>query len=271
MRSENILDLVRSANPVPAGALDTMAAAQTDALLERLRAGEIRAPALTISDPSILRPGRSRALRWRRSRSLALAGVLAAAAVVVATAFGAANRLVGLFEGTPAPPLVQKNFIRWHAMANARNYALAQAGLAADAPTVDSSQAHGVLTLQIGDGAAYLWAAPRTDGGECWLLQFGDAQTPDGTANGASACSARSTSPQITDGTYITALHPSLRILLGHAAGAASVDLQLAEGTSTTLQVVEDYFLAALDTNVKVTKITAYDANGAELATTTTP
>lgn len=210
--------------------------------------------------------------RARRSRRRYAAIVTAVAVLLLAPATWAA---VDAFEGSPAPQSVVQNFLQWDARAAALSAARAQAGFATHVPTADASKAHGVLRLQTGDGPLDLWATPGTDGGTCYFIGWeSDQSRPDG-AYGFGGCVPEAP----TDGRDISwgevnlpPTHPNYWVLNGYVYGAAStVDVTQANGTTTTLPVVEHWFLATFDTDTKIASFTARDSAGNVVTTLTNP
>jgi hypothetical protein len=210
---------------------------------------------------------RADARRPRRRRRLLVAALAAVLVAVPATvAFG--EDVLDLFRGMPPTPAVEQSFLGWNSMADQLNRHAAQKGFAHRFPYVDPSQAHGVVAVQTTDGPLYLWVAPRRGGGRCWLIQFGDEQSPKGVAQGVSGCDSLGVpSSPIQPGYYWTHDHPSLRVLYGQAfGGATSVRVELAGGISTELPVVDGFFLAVFDEATEVTRVASFDADGKELA-----
>jgi hypothetical protein len=209
--------------------------------------------------------GTRRRLVLATAATLAL---LAVAAVAGATAFGAIGSVVDWFTGTPAPPTVQQNFLQWNAQAQAANYAQAQAGLTKRFPLVDATHVQGEVAVQTPDGPLYLWAAPTTDGGHCWLMQFGSEQI-DGFASGHGSCDDASQPSALWAEDWWVARHPELKIVDGRVAtNAVTVEVDLASGgPPVRLQVVDGYFLGTVDASATIASVTAYDASGNVVAT----
>jgi hypothetical protein len=217
------------------------------------------------------RPAQHRLGRLRPALVAAVA-VAALAGAGVAIAAG-----VGAFEGTPAPHVIQQNFVRLDAQAAAREYALAKAGFNAQVPRADASKAHGVLQLQTGDGPLDLWAAPATDGGMCWFIgwesdldwasgAYGYGRcAPDSSASGKNLDWGEVNLPEA---------HPNYDVVDGYVYGdAATVDVLLADGRTASLPVVENLFLGALEhgDGGKIVSLTAKDANGNVVGSSTGP
>jgi hypothetical protein len=207
-------------------------------------------------------------VRAGRSRRRYAAIVAAVAVLVLAPATWAA---VNAFEGTPAPQSIQQNFLQWDAQAAARQYALAQAGFTAKVPQAVADKAHGVLQLQTGDGPLDMWAAPATDRGTCYFIGWeSDLSRPAGAYGyGGCAPATPQNGDDITWGEVnLPPTHPNYWVLSGYVYGdAATVDVVLADGRTTTLPVVEGLFMAAFDSQEKIASLTAHDAAGSVVAT----
>lgn len=210
--------------------------------------------------------------RARRSRRRYTTVVAALAVLVLAPATWAA---VDAFEGTPAPPSVVENFLQWDARAAALSAARAQAGFTAQVPAADASKAHGVLRLQTGDGPLDLWAAPGlNDGGTCLFIGWeSDLDRPYG-AYGFGGCEPETPADgrEIAWGEVnLPPLHPSYWILSGYVYGDANtVEVVFADGGTTTLPVVERFFMAAFTSDREIASFTARDSVGNVVATLTT-
>jgi hypothetical protein len=230
------------------------------------------------------RPPHDDRRRWtapRNSHHVALAFVGGAALFVAITSVALAGAF-GLFEGTPAPPVVQQKFALWEQVAGwVMNPSTGRLGPppapAAGSPSVDVSRAHGVLEVRLGDGLAayYMWAAPLTSGdGECALLSHTDATGATiGNAGGSgySWCvrSGSSSDPRTwgSFGPATTTGAPSIRVSPGVAPGASSVEVTFADGTTMQTPVVEGFFLIPLhgqpgSLGSDPTKLVSYDTQG---------
>jgi hypothetical protein len=223
--------------------------------------------------PFELRPGgwddvMGRARRTRRRYALGAAAV--AALVLVPTSVALRGEIADLFEGTPAPPAISSSF---EANNKVADYATQQ-GFGAKFPHADVSKAHGVLEVQTSDGPEDLWAAPSDQGGQCWFVDFvNDPPEADGRQYGFGGCSSSSPpDSNISWGAVWVAPHPTLLTLWGHVYVAAErIEVELADGSMVTLPVVEGFFLGSLDKGAQVSKITAYDASGDEVASESRP
>jgi hypothetical protein len=212
---------------------------------------------------------RSRVLlpaRLSRGRRCALAIVLAALVLIpAAVAFG--GKIVDLFDGTPAPPSISNLFADQNRRAIRQHFA-------ARFPHADVSKAHGVIEIKTSDGPVDLWAAPNDQGGLCWFIDWADDRPgPNGKfAYGTCDASTPPASNITVDGPYWALRHRSVFTVPGRVyVDAATVHLTFADGSTTTLPVVEGLFLGSLDTGARVTRITARDKAGHEVAQMTLP
>lgn len=222
--------------------------------------------AAQISTSRLPRTRREDYRRWLVRPALAAAlvvGVLAGAGVGIAAGFGA-------FDGTPAPPDVSATFAQQNKMAD---YAIQQ-GFARFAH-VDVSKAHGVIEIQTPDGPQDLWAAPNDQGGQCLFIDY--ANDPVGSSGGKPGSGSCVVPDNYGDskiggvGTEWAYTHPDLLTIQGVAFDATSVQILLQDETTLTAPVVENFFLASIpkpatpgDANLE--KVTAFDANGTEVA-----
>jgi hypothetical protein len=217
--------------------------------------------------------GRHRHRGWMRPGSRRQVVVATSAAVIAAVAAGAAfggvQQVLDWFQGTTPTPAVEQDYVHWNAAADARNYALAHANMAADAPTIDMSTIRGVLALQLNDGPAYLWSGNLSDGGACWLVQISGESVGGEPASG-SGCM---TSTQLTTTSMVEEISSAdgSLLVLGRAPNASMASLALSNGTTVSVPVVEDYFLASLSNGESAQDLTTYDAAGNEVANEAAP
>ncbi len=122
-------------------------------------------------------------------------------------------------------------------------------GFAAKFPHVDVSKAHGVVQTQTPDGPEELWAAPNDQSGLCWFINFAnDASGPNGAYGGGNCDSTTPPASNVTFGDFWQLPHPSLLTVDGRVyVDAVTVQLMLADGSTTSLPVVEGLFLGSLD------------------------
>jgi hypothetical protein len=205
--------------------------------------------------------------RTPRRRHAAIA-VVALALLLVPTAVALREHITDLFQGTPAPPAISTTFEANNKTADT----FTQRGFGDKFPHADVSQAHGVIEIQTADGPQDLWSAPSDMGGTCYFIDWAnDAPEPNGQQFGLGGCS-RSAPPTsgIGWGDVWSVGHPDLFTVYGQVyAPAASVRVQLADGSIHTLPVVEGYFLGSLPNGVKVDQVTAYNDSGDVVATST--
>lgn len=204
-----------------------------------------------------------------RRRYAALA-VAALALLLVPAAVALRGQIADLFQGTPAPPAVSTSFEGFNRFADAT----IRAGFARQAPHADVSKAHGVIQIQTADGPQDLWAAPNDQGGLCWFIDFENDQPSGNLQPGYGACGVSSPpGPDILlEGPVWMLSHPSLSTVDGRVyIDAETVQLTLADGSTSTIPVIEGLFLGSLDKGAKVTRVAAYDKNGTEVAQLTRP
>ena len=208
------------------------------------------------------RPHRRRFLIPNRRRLLIATAV--AALVVIPAALAVGSNLVDLFEGTPATPAIQADYINFNRSVTEglrnRFSATAENGVR----PVDLSQIHGVIAIQTSEGEVDLWSAPEQGGGgACFVVQYADGIGP-----GSGGCDPATTpnADSILPGNYWTRSHASLQIIYGYTyGGATSVEVDLTDGSTVRLPVTEQYFLAAIDTNAHLSRITSLDAQNNEV------
>lgn len=218
--------------------------------------------------------------RSRRLRPVLIVVVVALVLVPTAAAFG--GRIVGLFFGTPAPPSVKFVFSGDNRFAEAAM----RAGFA-QLPQVDVNKAQGLIQVQTSDGPEDLWVAPNDGGGRSAFIDF--AKQPPGSMthnvvrnvvhnprSGAAASSDVApglgfgfSDPVAAPAAKITlhqiewVLHPLLVTVTGTVyVDAATVEVTLADGSTTTLPVVQGMFLGSFDKGTKVTQVVAFDKAG---------
>jgi hypothetical protein len=205
---------------------------------------------------------------------------LITAAVAALLLVPAGLALHAVFQGTPAPPAVQT----WFADA------LTQKGFGNRFPHAKVDQAHGVLEAQTADGPEDLWVAPNDQNGAYWFIDWADDPPgPDGqygfggcypfagfmlgrSQHGPYAAISPTGFRELETGIDWGAVwvypHPTLQTLWGRlTVQATRVEVDLADGTTLHLPVVESFFLASLSRDDKVTEIRAYDDSGARVAT----
>jgi hypothetical protein len=209
----------------------------------------------------------ARARTARRHYVLLAAAI--AALLLVPTGVALRGQIADLFEGTPAPPAVLSSF-----EANNRRADFAtQKGFGDRFPHADVSKAHGVLEVQTSDGPQDLWVAPSDQGGQCWFVDFANDIDASGEQYGFGGCD-RLPPPasHISWGSVWVEPHPALITVWGQVyVPATSVAVRLEDGSTSTLPVVEGFFLGSLDKGAQVSQLKAYDASGNEVATVLSP
>jgi hypothetical protein len=195
----------------------------------------------------------SRARRTRRR--YAVIAATAAALLLVPTAVALRGEITGLFQGTPAPPAVSTSFEAHNRIADMAT----QQGFGEKFPHADVSKAHGVLEVQSPDGPVDLWAAPSDQGGRCWWVDFAnDPEGPDGKY-GFGGCDVPGSAPEIDPALVWVEPHPTLQTLWGRVyVPADRVVVELDDGSSRELPVVEGGFLDSLDRGARLERVTAF-------------
>lgn len=198
----------------------------------------------------------SRAHRTRRRYALLAAASLAL--LLVPTGLALRGSIEDLFHGTPAPPAVSTSFEVQNKVADEAT----KRGFGAMFPHADVSQAHGVLEIQTSDGPEDLWAAPSDQGGRCWWVDFAsDPVGPDGKY-GFGGCDRLQAEAKIDAAVIWDDVHPTLVTLWGRVfAPADRVAVQLHDGSSSTLPVVEGGFLASFEKGAELERVTAYEGD----------
>ena len=194
----------------------------------------------------------------RTRRRYAVATVFAVALVIVPAAVALGGRIAGWFEGKPAPASVRQDFVEFNADMQRMAAYTAKEGFVRKAPQAIASRAHGVLALRTAGGPVYLWAAPRRGGGICWLLQLG-------SLTNASCDQTWPPSRRLTFSTLGGYLL-SEQFIYGRAlGGATNVVVNLSDGETAKLPVVEGLFVGAFPKHVHPLEVAAYDASGKRL------
>jgi hypothetical protein len=203
--------------------------------------------------------------RARRSRRRRVALGVVVCALVAAPG---AVAIVHAFQGTPAPQSISNAFRTGNDMADLANTYAAQTGFAAHEPHSIASTAHGVLQVQTPDGAVDLWAADNDEGGICYLVNWeADGSSPSGTAYAGGSCDGREPPSQLAVGWEWSANHPNYKVLAGRVfVDASTLVVDLDDGTSVTLPVVEHLVLGVVDAKERPISVRALAADGSQLA-----
>jgi hypothetical protein len=201
----------------------------------------------------------------RTRRHYALIGVAIVGLLLVPPAVALRGQIADLFQGTPAPPAISSGFEAINRVPDVAT----QDGFGSKFPHADVAKAHGVLEVETRDGPEDLWVAPSDQGGHCWFIDFANDPPEPGGQYGFGGCD-RLPPPasQISWGAVWLEPHPALFTLWGHVfVSATSVEVELEDGSTSTLPVVEGFFLGSLDKGAQISQIRAYDASGNEVAT----
>jgi hypothetical protein len=212
--------------------------------------------------------------RWSARRPRLVLVVVAAALLAVPTAVAFGGKIVGLFQGTPAPAEISTNFAGSNRMADTLADFATRQGFALTVPHADVSKAHGVIEIETPDGPQHLWAAPSDRGGNCYFIDFADdPPSPAGEKLGIGGCDpSPPPASNINWGQVWFRPHPELVTVWGSVfVDAATVRVEFEDGSTLNLPVVERLFLGSLAKGEKVGKVTAFDADGNKVAEWTEP
>jgi hypothetical protein len=194
----------------------------------------------------------------RRRRRRLLVAVAATAAVLVVGGVAVAGEIADLFLGTPAPPAVSTAFESHNRVADMAT----QKGFGDKFPHADVSRAHGVMEIQTPDGPEQLWAAPSDQGGRCWWVDFANDPSGPGGKYGFGGCDEVDPGVTIDPGLVWVEPHPALATLWGRVyVPADRVVVELKDGSTRELPVVEGGFLASFDRDAQLDRVTAYDGD----------
>lgn len=198
----------------------------------------------------------------RRRPVLTAAVLVLLAGLVTGSALGLGERLLDLIRGKPAPPSVQREFVR---MLGNRGAVIPYF----DFPKVIKSRIHGVLVFRTSAGPVALWAGPTRGGDKvCFILRklrprnFGErvpllaACGAPGPPAGKSAVASWDSSSSESGG--------SMAFVYGVAArGVASVEIRLGRGVSRRARVYEHFFAVGVPPeHSNVEEVVAFDARG---------
>lgn len=210
--------------------------------------------------------------RWddvvRRARRLHRRRIGLASVVVALVAVPSGYALAHAFEGTPPPASVSNAVSVMNAMTDQANAYAAAQGFAAHEPHAIGSTVHGVVQVQTADGPVDLWAAASDSGGTCYLFDWeADGTTASGVARAGGTCDERLPSSGLGVAWEWSAEHPAYKVVYGRTTLAATtIELRFADGTTTSLPIVEHLFLGVVPNAQQIVSARALGATGAELA-----
>lgn len=211
---------------------------------------------------------RATPVRRGKRRLLLIAIAVALIVVPISIAFGGA--IHDLFFGSPAPPIIKREFVGQNEMrVKIRQWAAQHhRGDVSLPPQVDPSKAHGVISDRTSDGLLFLWAAPTSGGRECWFVNFAKDAIRHKRASGTGSCDQSKPSGDINWGYGWSAEHPTLKVLSGRLYVTNAVAILADIGTSQPVRVpvVDRYFLRAFPREVKVMSVSAIDGDGKVVA-----
>jgi hypothetical protein len=193
-------------------------------------------------------------------------GFAAAAAALVAVPSGYA--IARAFEGTPPPPSISNAVSVMNDMTDQANAYAAQQGFAAHEPHAIVSTVHGVVQVQTPDGPVDLWAAASDSGGTCYLFDWeADGASASGVARAGGTCDDRLPASGLAVGWEWSAEHPDYKVIYGRTTlEATTLEVRFADGTTTSLPVVEHLFLGVVPNAERIVSARALAADGTELA-----
>jgi hypothetical protein len=196
-------------------------------------------------------------VRVNRSRYTVLA-VAALALLLVPTAVALRGRISDLFQGAPAPPAVTTSFEGNNKIADLAT----QKGFGGKFPRVDVSRIRGVLEIQTPDGPQDVWAAPNDQGGTCWYVDWANDPAPNGVQPGYGTCDTGPRTGSIGTSYWWELPHSTLKTLFALVdVRADRAIVELKDGSSRTVPVVEGALLASFDQDAQLARITAHDGN----------
>lgn len=200
--------------------------------------------------------------RARRGRRRSTVIVVVVVALVLAPATWAA---VHAFEGTPATPQVHRAFV----ISN-RLTAEASKKLGKEFPQAKVDEVHGVLQVHSPGWLLDLWAAPSTEGGTCFFLDWQREAAQSLLPSGTGGC-LESRAPPLVAATFQGGPFRYAG-LYGWARGPeATVRVVLTNGRTVTLPVVEHFFLGMVPSGIEPASLTGRDAHGHVVASWKAP
>jgi hypothetical protein len=94
-----------------------------------------------------------------------------------------------------------------------------------------------------------------------------DGASPSGVAYSTATCTTTAPPSDLDVGTQWSAEHPNYKVVYGHVfVDAATVEVDLVDGSTSTLPVVEHDFLGVIDGSERVATLRALDGNANEVA-----
>jgi hypothetical protein len=203
-----------------------------------------------------------RADRARRRRARQVSALVAAAALLVGVTSAFGGRIVGLFQGEPAPPSVQER-VREMATPDPILELMGQ-----ESSRVIAEQTHGLIRLDTKAGPFFLWGAPMTGGGRCVVLTFGSLASEHPISTGNCLDESAAKHPEIVAGDN-KELPGAGKTLVEYGVvpeGAASAELHLSGGRTIAAPLVERAFLVELPRGAQARDVVARDAAGVVVA-----
>ena len=193
-----------------------------------------------------------------------IAVAIALIVVPISIAFG--GPIHDLFFGSPAPPIIKREFVGQNEMrVLIRQWAAKHhRGDISIPPHVDASKAHGVIAIKTTDGVLALWAAPTGAGSECWFVSFARDTIGHKLPTGQGSCDRTNAPGKINWGLGWSHVHPTLKILFGrlYVTNAVAVLADIGTPQLVRVPVVDRYFLHALPKTVSVNSVAAIDGDG---------
>jgi hypothetical protein len=120
-----------------------------------------------------------------------------------------------------------------------------------------ADQAAGVFSLQTPDGRVDLWAAPEVGGGKCFVLAINDGPAdPPSDFRAIGSCDSQLprflySNPGVAVPWPVSfGEMPDVALVLVRVFRAAQVEIQLSEGKTMPLRIVDGFGLAAIPPNL---------------------
>jgi hypothetical protein len=196
--------------------------------------------------------------RRRTFRPMIVIATLVAAAALVTGAYALYESVI---VGSPAPESVKK-IERLQTMVKGELIPKAHVNPGIE---IDKTKAAAAITTSV--GPVYLWVAPDKRGDSCSYLQIVAMNLPGGRPNLSGGCAPGG--PSFYVGIhYIRVNDRPFALVQGRVGtnGAATVELQFANGTSQTVPITDQYVLAETAPSNAVKTTIVRDAHGRVLA-----